>query len=159
MPQSNGLVMACDYRLSDWLPGDNLRAMQITGQCHCGAITLTAEAEAGTVVLCHCSDCQTFAGAPYRAMVRPAPGTLAMTGEPTHYHKTAQSGRVRVQGFCGTCGSHLYAMDPDGTNLGLRIGVVNERAELGAPMRQIWCSSALGWSYDLTDIPRLDRQA
>ena len=132
--------------------------MKITGQCHCGAITYTAEAEPGTVMLCHCHDCQTFSGAPYRAMVFPRPGSLAMTGQPTNYAKVADSGNVRLQGFCGTCGTHLYAMNQDGSRMGLRIGCIAERAELGPPVRQVWCHSALPWAFDLPEAGRLDRQ-
>ncbi|TIX51087.1 GFA family protein [Alteraurantiacibacter aquimixticola] len=132
--------------------------MLIHGQCHCGAIAYEAEVSPGTVVLCHCSDCQTFAGGPYRAMIRPEAGTLEMTGTPKHYEKTADSGRVRVQGFCGDCGSHLYAMDPDGANLALRIGAIAERHELGAPVKQVWCSSAFDWAFDLPEEGRISTQ-
>jgi hypothetical protein len=134
--------------------------MQVHGSCHCGAIRYEAEVDPGKVVLCHCADCQQFAGAPYRAMVRPLPGTLRMTGEPTHYTKTAGSGRQRVQAFCGTCGAQLYACDPGEAqdNLSLRIGAIAERHDLGAPVRQIWCGSALDWAFDLGAIPRAERQ-
>jgi len=132
--------------------------MQITGQCHCGAIAYAAEVEPGTVVLCHCHDCQTFSGAPYRAMVRPVPDTLVLTGEPVHYAKVAQSGNVRLQGFCGACGTHLYARNQDGSALGLRIGAIAQRAQLGAPMRQVWCESALPWTFALPEDGRLDQQ-
>jgi hypothetical protein len=135
--------------------------MHVHGSCHCGAIHYEAEVDPERVVLCHCADCQRFAGAPYRAMVWPLPGTLQMTGTPTHYTKTADSGRQRVQAFCGTCGAHLYACDP-GTardNLALRIGAIAERRELGPPMRQVWCSSALGWAFDLSSIPQTGGQS
>ena len=112
-----------------------------------------AEVVPGTVAICHCSDCQAFAGGPYRAMIRPDPVSFRMTGTPAHYTKTADSGRERVQGFCGTCASQLYAMDPDGGNLSLRIGVIAERHELGAPVRQVWWRLALDWAFDLTALP------
>ena len=132
--------------------------MQITGQCHCGAITCTAEVEPGTVVACHCTDCQVLAGAPYRAMIRPLPDTLLLSGEPAHYAKVADSGNVRLQGFCGKCGTHLYAKNADGSGLGLRIGWLDQRAELGAPTRQVWSESALPWAFDLPEAGRLNRQ-
>jgi hypothetical protein len=132
--------------------------MHVHGRCHCGEISYDADVTPGTVAICHCADCQAFAGAPYRAMIRPDPATLALSGEPKHYTKTADSGRQRVQGFCGTCGSHLYTMDPDGTNLSLRIGVIAERHGLGEPARQIWCDSALEWASDLSGIPQTARQ-
>ena len=133
--------------------------MHIHGQCHCGALSYEADVEPGTVAICHCSDCQTFAGAPYRAMIRPDPASFEMRGKPKQYLKTADSGRQRAQGFCGDCGSHLYAADPDGQNLSLRIGAIAERHELGDPVRQVWCDSALGWAFDLKDVPTAARQS
>ena len=110
------------------------------------------------MAICHCSDCQTFAGAPYRAMIRPDPATFALSGSPTHYTKTADSGARRVQGFCATCGSHIYAIDPDGGRLSLRIGMIAERRELGEPVRQIWCDSALDWAFDLDGVAKSAKQ-
>ena len=135
-------------------------AMPIRGRCHCGAIHYEAQVDPQTVAICHCADCQAFSGAPYRAMVRPLPETLRMTGTPAHYTKTADSGRQRVQAFCGTCGSHLYACDPGEAreNLSLRIGAIAERHAFGRPVRQVWCESALGWAFDLDPIPQTPRQ-
>ena len=134
--------------------------MHIHGSCHCGAITYQAEVDPGKVAICHCADCQTFAGAPYRATVAPFPGTLRISGTPTHYIKDADSGRQRVQAFCGTCGSHLYACDPGDAKkrLSLRIGAIAERRELAPPVRQIWCDSALDWAFDLGTIPKTAQQ-
>ena len=133
--------------------------MRVHGQCHCGAISYQADVTPGTVAICHCSDCQAFAGGPYRAMIRPDPATFELQGTPSEYLKTADSGRQRAQGFCGTCGSHLYAADPDGGNLSLRIGVIAERHELGEPVRQIWCDSALPWAFDLKGVPKTATQS
>ena len=134
--------------------------MHIHGSCHCGAISYEAEVDPEKVAICHCADCQTFAGAPYRAMVAPLPGTLRMTGTPTHYTKDADSGRQRVQAFCGICGSHLYACDPGEAQekLSLRIGAIAERHQLAPPVRQIWCDSALEWAFDLDAIPKTAQQ-
>ena len=43
--------------------------MKINGACHCGAITYEAEVDPDMSRICHCSDCQTMSGAPYRAIV------------------------------------------------------------------------------------------
>ena len=135
--------------------------MHIHGKCHCGTISYEAEVDPETVVICHCADCQAFAGGPYRAMVTPLPGTLRMSGSPTLYVKTADSGRQRAQAFCGTCGTHLYAVDPGDPpeRLSLRIGAIAERRELAPPMRQLWTDSALGWAFDLSAVPGVDKQS
>ena len=134
--------------------------MLIHGKCHCGAISYEAEVEPGTIAICHCADCQTFAGAPYRAMIGPKPGTLQVEGTPATYVKTADSGKQRVQTFCGTCATHLWACDPvpDMGRIGLRIGAIAEKHELGRPVRQLWCESALEWANNLESVPGMDRQ-
>ena len=43
--------------------------MKITGSCHCGAISYEAEVDAGAVIVCHCTDCQTLSGSAFRVVV------------------------------------------------------------------------------------------
>src|SRR5881394_536775 len=72
--------------------------MKIDGACHCGYITIEAEADPENTTICHCTDCQTGTGSAFRVSV-PVPGTaFRMTGQPVNYVKTtAESGNPRVQ--------------------------------------------------------------
>jgi hypothetical protein len=45
--------------------------MRIDGQCHCGAVTYQAEIDPEWVSICHCTDCQTLTGSPYRVTEAP----------------------------------------------------------------------------------------
>ena len=84
--------------------------MKIDGRCHCGYVTFEAEADPETVTVCNCTDCQTMSGAPLRAVIITRPGTFVLlSGKPTEYRKTADSGNFRLQGFCPHCGTALYA--------------------------------------------------
>ena len=127
--------------------------MNITGQCHCGAISFTALIDSAKIIACHCVDCQTFSGAPFRA-VAPAPvENVKLTGTPKLYIKTAASGNKRAQAFCGECGTQLYATEPEQPKvIGFRLGCVNERAQL-APTIQIWGNSAMPWLKTLHNVP------
>jgi hypothetical protein len=87
--------------------------MNITGQCHCQAISFTAVIDPAKVVACHCADCQAFSGAPFRAVVPTPVADVVMSGTPAVYVKVAASGARRAQGFCGVCGTQLYASEPD----------------------------------------------
>jgi hypothetical protein len=135
--------------------------MKITGGCHCGHITYEAEVDPATVRVCHCNDCQKLTGTAFRTNIASLPGTFALkSGPPKIYIKTAESGNKRAHAFCPECGAPIYATDP-GTNpssYGLRVGSVNQRAEFAPPARQIWCSSALSWSMDISGVERIDRQ-
>jgi hypothetical protein len=84
--------------------------MKIDGRCHCGYVSFEAEADPETTAICNCTDCQTISGAPLRANIMTRPGTfLLLSGEPTVYGKTADSGAIRLQGFCPRCGAALYS--------------------------------------------------
>jgi hypothetical protein len=119
--------------------------MHISGQCHCGAISFTALVDPSKVIACHCTDCQVFSGAPYRAVLPTRSEDVRWTGTPQRYIKVAASGNRRTQAFCAQCGTQLYASDPDSpTVLNLRLGCVSERAQL-PPVVHIWGQSALPW--------------
>ena len=133
--------------------------MEIHGGCHCGRITYQAEVDPDTVAICHCADCQTLSGSPYRAMVPAAAADFQIWGEPRLYVKTADSGRLRAQAFCPDCGSPIYAADPVAPAVySIRLGGIRERHAIGRPARRIWCDSALEWSVDLTGVSAARRQ-
>ena len=73
--------------------------MQITGQCHCGAIRFTALIDPEKVFVCHCSDCQVLSGAPFRAVAAVPVEQVQMQGQARHYVKVAASGNRRAQHF------------------------------------------------------------
>ena len=127
--------------------------MNITGQCHCGAISFTALVDPNQVLACHCADCQKFSGAPYRAVLPTPIEQVRISGQARHYIKVAESGNRRVQAFCPECGTQLYASEAESpTKLNLRLGCVNERAQL-PPLRHIWGESAMPWLAQMDERP------
>jgi len=132
--------------------------MKIDGHCHCGYVTFEAEADPETTTICNCTDCQTMSGAPLRAIIITRPGTFVLlSGKPTEYRKTADSGNVRAQGFCPRCGTPLYSTsigdEPKAYNV--RVGALRQRNEL-VPRRQVFVRSQQGWVNDLNSIPKFD---
>lgn len=128
--------------------------MQVQGQCHCGAIAYDATIDPGKASICHCGDCQSFSGAPFRASApAKAEDFHIRKGSPRVYVKVAESGARRAQGFCGDCGSPIYSTTADDPKVyNLRLGVVKQRAQI-PPLRQIWCESALDWAQDVSGLP------
>ena len=127
--------------------------MQVTGGCHCGAVKFTADIDPSGVLLCHCTDCQVLSGSAFRMVAMAPVETLAIRGEVKRYVKVAQSGNRRVQVFCPECGTPLYAAAAENpTSVGIRLGCVDQRAEL-KPSSQIWCRSALPWLARIPQIP------
>ena len=134
--------------------------MKVSGRCHCGKISFAAEIDPAQVRICHCTDCQTLSGSAFRINVASLPGTLVVrSGSPKTYLKTAESGNRRAHAFCPDCGTPLWAAapGPDPATVGLRVGTLDQRAEL-KPARQGWCRSALPWSMDLSGVARFERQ-
>jgi hypothetical protein len=135
--------------------------MKIDGGCSCGAIKIEGEADPEQTQVCHCTDCQTSTGTAFRVSI-PVPGTtFKMTGQPNIYVKTtADSGKPRVQAFCGTCASPIYS-----TTLGegvqpsytVRVGILRQRDQL-APRRQQWWRSARPWVTGLDAVPKSEKQ-
>jgi hypothetical protein len=132
--------------------------MKIDGHCHCGHVAYEAEIDPDNIGICHCTDCQQLTGSAYRVTAMAAAGDVVLTSHaPKLYRKFGDNGRVRLQYFCGECGSPLFATGEgeDAAIWGIRIGSITQRRQL-KPSRQIWCRSALPWVNDLGGLPGRD---
>jgi hypothetical protein len=137
-----------------------LATMKVEGSCYCGAITFVAEVDPAEVEVCHCTDCQRLSSSAFRIVVPAAPGSFRLlSGAPTIYVKTAESGNRRNQAFCPTCGTSIYSAPADGDSqfFGLRVGALLQRREL-VPQAQFWRHSALPWVDHLGDLPASDTE-
>ena len=134
--------------------------LHVEGSCHCEKITFEADIDPTKVVMCHCTDCQKIAGAPFRVVVPVTKENFKLVkGQPKTYVKTADSGNRRTQAFCPDCGSSIYATSEfDQEVFGLRVGTLKQRAEL-APTKQIWHRSAMPWLHEIDDLPKLEKQS
>jgi hypothetical protein len=136
--------------------------MKIDGRCHCGFITIEAEADPDKTAVCHCTDCQAGTGSAFRVNV-PVPGdTFKISGTPATYLKTtAESGKPRLQAFCPRCGSPIYSTTPgEGPQASymLRVGILRQRDQF-VPRRQNWYRSALAWLPRLPAVEKNEKQA
>lgn len=134
--------------------------MKIEGGCHCGAIAYEADVNPDMAGICHCTDCQTLSGSPYRVTLpTPAQNFRLLRGTPKTYVKIADSGAQRAQAFCADCGTPIYAAAPvNPPTISLRWGSIKQRAQI-APKRQIWCASALSFAKNLGGLPGIDGQS
>tara|TARA_B100000902_G_C26965967_1_gene742875 strand:+ start:231 stop:653 length:423 start_codon:yes stop_codon:yes gene_type:complete len=118
--------------------------MKITGQCHCGTIRLTGETDIANCIACHCTDCQVFSGGPYRAVAICKTEDVIFDGVPKEYVKIADSGNKKIQGFCGNCGTQLFATDENKTVFNIRVGWLDQR-DLLKPRKHIFGTSSQDW--------------
>lgn len=83
---------------------------------------------------------------------------IVFTGTPKIYVKVGDSGNKRAQGFCGQCGSHLYATSVgDGPKVyGLRVGTSDQREQL-VPRKQVWHRSAMPWLPEFEGMETVEK--
>jgi len=118
--------------------------IKVDGACYCGSVTINGTVNAQKIMACHCTDCQKFSGAPFRAVAVMGADSVTIAGDVKEYLKTADSGNERVQGFCGTCGSQIYAADPEKTTYMVRTGCLSQHRQL-VPVKHIFGKSAADW--------------
>ena len=124
--------------------------IHVNGKCHCGNISISGSFDANMIIACHCTDCQTFSGAPYRAVVIMTRENITIDGEVSEYTKVADSGNERVQGFCGVCGTQVYARAPDRSVYNVRTGFLEQHKSL-APVKHIFAKSKAPWINAIED--------
>lgn len=134
--------------------------MKIDGGCHCGKISYQAEADPEKVLICHCSDCQKLSGTSFRTVLPVHQDNISFSGDtPKEYIKIGSSGAKRAQGFCGDCGSALYAtsVGDQPRVYGMRVGTMTQAADL-APKTQKFKRDAMGWLGSINDLPGTETQ-
>lgn len=133
--------------------------MKIDGGCHCGFLAYEAEADPDKTTICNCTDCQRLSGSAFRTVVPVASETFRLTGQPTIYVKTAESGNKREQTFCPRCGSPIYSTAP-GAGLKLmflRVGTINQRDRF-VPQSRIWARSQQRWVDTIGTVSKIEKQ-
>ena len=79
----------------------------LTGQCLCGAVTITVAGEHDPRVgACHCRMCQRWSGGLFLCFTAAA-AAVTVTGEVTRFRSSSFAERA----FCPRCGSHLWFND------------------------------------------------
>jgi len=120
--------------------------MPYTGQCLCGAVTLSIDAEPVGVRQCWCRQCQTLAagGATTNAMFPSE--AVVLTGATASSTWVAASGNTLTFHFCPGCGTQLYAQSSARLHLKTtRLGVLDQPHGL-RPTAVIWTDDAPDWA-------------
>lgn len=121
--------------------------MPHTGQCFCGQVLFTIEADPIGARSCWCRDCQYIASGSATNNVLFPEEAVAFSGGITTITKTADSGNTVERGFCPKCGSQMYSrtIEPKGAPIRIRAGTLDD-PELMAPQALIWTDSAPSWA-------------
>ena len=127
-----------------------------TGGCLCGAIRYTAHAAPVRMVQCHCAQCRKLSGTGHASQAFFESGDVEISGQPSSYVFTADSGNVKTYHFCPTCGSRLH-----GKNSG-RPGIIIvpvgcfEDNSWFAPHGVAYTSCREAWDMTTKDVPNFE---
>ena len=118
-----------------------------TGQCLCGQVRFTIDAEPQGARACWCRDCQRIASGSATVNVLFPEDAVRYEGDITTLRMTADSGNTVERGFCPQCGAQMYSktLTPPGLPMRVRAGTLDD-PELMAPTALIWVSSAPSWA-------------
>ena len=124
-----------------------------TGGCLCGNVRYKVTGKTLGSMLCHCSMCQRFSGAPMlEGTTFPADAFSLTRGEPKIYRSSA----IAERGFCADCGSPILyrGINGDWTNwIVVTTGSFDEPWKF-PPTYHLGTESSLPWLNVVDDLPR-----
>ena len=128
-----------------------------SGQCLCGELRYTIDADPVFEGNCHCKDCQRASGSAFiPAMIFPA-AHVVVQGEAKYFESKADSGNTHSRGFCPQCGSRMFAKFSHMPGmLGVTAGTLNE-SSLYTPKLDFFVASAAPWDYMNAQLPKKPR--
>jgi hypothetical protein len=105
--------------------GDPPVTLPLKGGCGCGVVRFEIDAPLVAAAYCHCTRCQHRTGTGMQASARLAHDSLKLiSGGDRLRGWNAGSGLEKV--FCGSCGSAVFAREPDaGQIMIVRLGAID----------------------------------
>ena len=121
----------------------------LTGGCQCGAVRYGLDQQPENVHVCHCRMCQKAVGGPF-AVICPVQKTAfrVTRGTISYFH----SSDVARRGFCSACGTPLLFEYPEGDDLGVMVGTLDE-PDRAPPENQYGNESRVAWYGGLLGVP------
>ena len=121
--------------------------LKYTGQCLCGEIQYSTDAEPLFSGNCHCKDCQRASGSGYVAAMLFTEKNVQVTGEAKYFASTSDSGNLHHRGFCPNCGSQLFAKFSNHPGLlGIKAGTLNHASQY-VPKLDFYVASTAPWDF------------
>lgn len=129
-----------------------------TGGCACGAIRYAIAAEPVFMNHCQCRDCQRASGTGHGSYLTfPSRRQVTLTGEATRRDLACDSGGVKTNAFCPTCGSPVYltfAAMPD--LFTIHAGSLDDPGRF-APQVVTYAARGLAWDRLDPALPAFER--
>jgi hypothetical protein len=123
--------------------------VRLTGGCQCGAVRYALTAQPAGVHVCHCRMCQKAVGGPFAVICPVDKPDFHVTRGTLSYFLSSAVGR---RGFCKDCGTPLTFDYPDGHDIGVLVGTLDQ-PDLAPPVIQYGNESRVAWYHELTVLP------
>ena len=128
------------------MEANNLDHSPFTGQCACGDIQYTCHEAPLAQFNCHCGQCQTASGGAFVTVALVREKALSINkGEPKYYRSKGDAGRWTDRGFCGNCGTPMFAKGEVGPGyISIKPGTLDDPSWF-SPTIDTWATSAPNW--------------
>jgi len=129
-----------------------------TGGCLCGEIRYECQGEPVVSFICHCTDCQQFTGSVFAAaLFFPRESFRMLSGAPTKFAVTAESGKKVEREFCSKCGASLFeVLEKLPDLISVAAGSLDDKAVF-KPARHIWTKSQVATIQVNDDLPKFEK--
>ncbi len=115
----------------------------IEGGCLCGSVRYRLHENPTHICDCHCIDCRRASGAPYITWGIVKRGMLeVLSGE---VRRVLFAGRIRM--FAACCGTQLFFLDDDGSELTDVAISTLDKPQMFAPGIAVWTEDTLPWVH------------
>jgi hypothetical protein len=130
---------------------------EITGGCACGKVRFRITQPPIGAPVCHCRDCQKFAGGgPNYLLLVPKSGFEVTKGEAKSYHSKADSGAEIRRAFCPDCGAPLWSEPAGVPFLAVKLGALDEPRDY-RPTLHLYTESAPPWHLLHEGLPQFPK--
>lgn len=120
--------------------------------CECGKLVATCQGAPGSIVQCHCMDCQKKTGSAFGLGAYFERSAVQITGVSTRFIRNAMEGRKFTQHFCSSCGTTLFWMTERHVGgIGIAVGCFDDLPDT-KPVRSVFDVSRCIWLEPL-DVP------
>ncbi len=125
-----------------------------SGQCLCGEISYSVDAEPLFAGNCHCRDCQKSSGSAFIPAMLFLEKSVSILGKAKYFESTSDSKNIHKRGFCSNCGSQLFAKFstmPD--MIGIKAGTLDHPSNY-LPKLDFYVASAAPWDFMNPELPK-----
>jgi len=127
--------------------------MRVSGQCLCGAVRYSGEADPQFQVKCYCTDCRKTSAAGHAAMMGFARDAISVRGAVKEYRSKADSGADVTRAFCPKCGAGVFAANSSMPQMIFLRASTLDDPNLFSPQLAVYASRAPSWDRVGDDLP------